>query len=123
MKMETIKKLLSILESPFRKKAVALQFYLILGVLFESVGLGMVIPLVNVITDTNEAKNKPFVHFLQGLFGNMPNQQLVLVVLISFVFFYFLSLRRGYPGIFQPVFIKDTFFSPTLFSWIRTQRY
>jgi hypothetical protein len=31
MKMETIKKLLSILESPFRKKAVALQFYLDTG--------------------------------------------------------------------------------------------
>lgn len=91
MKLETIKKLLSILEGSFRKKAVALQFYLVLGVLFESVGLGMVIPLVNVITDTEAAKENPFIHFLHNLFGNIPNQQLVITVLIAFVFFYFLK--------------------------------
>ncbi len=43
------------MEKPFKRKALFLQIYLVIGVLFESAGLGLVIPLVAVVTDVEHS--------------------------------------------------------------------
>lgn len=88
MNTGTIKKLLSILEKNFRNKALVLQVLLLIGVLFESIGLGMLIPLVTIITDVKAADQHVFVHFIKGFVGNISNQQLVFIVLGIFTLFY-----------------------------------
>lgn len=89
--MVTIKKLLSILEKSFRRKAFILQFYLVIGVIFESIGLGLIIPLVNVITDVNSLHQNGLINYLKNSTGNISNSRLVFIVLAGFAFFYFVK--------------------------------
>jgi ABC-type multidrug transport system fused ATPase/permease subunit len=91
MKFETIKKLLAILEPSFKKSAVLLQIYLIIGVLFESVGLGMLIPLVNVITDAGSSGKNVVLRFIKDHIHGISDGSLILMVLAGFVFIYFLK--------------------------------
>ena len=88
MEISAIKKILSILEKSFKIKAIVLQFYLIIGVLFESIGLGMLIPLVKVITDVDSSDQNFFIHFIKSLNNNISNSQLIFIVLACFVLFY-----------------------------------
>jgi ABC-type multidrug transport system fused ATPase/permease subunit len=88
MNLVTIKKLLAILEGPFKRKAFLLMVYLFIGVLFESVGLGLVIPLVKVITDVNNSSQNFFIRWIKNVTGDISNSHLVLIVLGSFVLFY-----------------------------------
>lgn len=88
MNLVTIQKLLSILESPFKKKALGLQVYLVIGVVFESVGLGMIIPLVAVITDDGASDRNMFIRAIKNITGNISNASLIFIVLACFVLFY-----------------------------------
>jgi ABC-type multidrug transport system fused ATPase/permease subunit len=88
MDRETIKKLLFILDKPFKKKAVILQVYLVIGVLFESVGMGLIIPLVAVIMDPIASEQNFFIRGIKNITGDISSRQLVFVVLGCFVFFY-----------------------------------
>lgn len=91
MNLATIQKLLSILESPFKKKALGLQVYLVIGVVFESIGLGMVIPLVAVITDDGASDKNMFIRAIKNITGNISNASLIFIVLACFVLFYVLK--------------------------------
>ncbi|NCI49019.1 ABC transporter ATP-binding protein [Sediminibacterium roseum] len=88
MEKGTLKKLLFIVESPFRKKAAVLQVYLLIGVLFESVGLGLIIPLVQVIMDPKGSEQSIVIRIIRKITGDIGTQQLVLAVLVAFVLFY-----------------------------------
>ncbi len=88
MNLLTLKKLLFILESPFKKKAIVLQVYLVIGVLFESVGLGMVIPLVAVITDDGASGKNIFIRAILKISGDINHTSLILIVLLCFILFY-----------------------------------
>jgi ABC-type multidrug transport system fused ATPase/permease subunit len=88
MQQGALRKLLFILESPFKKKAAILQVYLVIGVMFESVGLGLVIPLVQVIMDPKGSEQGLFIRSIKTVTGDIGTQQLVLAVLVCFVLFY-----------------------------------
>jgi ABC-type multidrug transport system fused ATPase/permease subunit len=88
MQPGTVRKLLFILERPFKKKAVVLQIFLLIGVLFESVGIGLVIPLVQVIMDPVGSQKSFFIRAIKSITGDIGKQQLVLAVLGCFVLFY-----------------------------------
>ena len=91
MNISAIKKIWIMLESSFKKKALLLQVYLLIGVLFESVGLGMMIPLVNVVTDVHAADKNIFIRFLKSHMHNTSDGGLIITVLSCFVFIYFLK--------------------------------
>ncbi len=88
MNRDAIKKLLAILDASFKRRALVLQGYLIIGVLFESIGLGMVIPLVAVITNDGDSDKNIFIRLIKNVTGEVSNTQLILIVLISFILFY-----------------------------------
>jgi ABC-type multidrug transport system fused ATPase/permease subunit len=85
---KTIRRLLGILEGSFKKRAYLLQVLLLIGVVFESIGLGMIIPLVNVITDADTSKDNTFIRLIRSVTGNISGQQLVFITLAGFVLFY-----------------------------------
>ncbi len=91
MKTGTIRKLLSILDNKFKKKAIVLQVLLLIGVFFESIGLGMLIPLVNVITDTRAAEKNFFIGFLKDNFQIVSDTKLIITSLFCFVLMYFIK--------------------------------
>jgi ABC-type multidrug transport system fused ATPase/permease subunit len=86
-----LQKLFFIMERPFRRKAFALQCYLIIGVLFESIGLSLVIPLVNVITDVNHPGGHIITRYIKHMAGNVSNARLALIMLGCFVTFFLLK--------------------------------
>jgi ABC-type multidrug transport system fused ATPase/permease subunit len=88
MQQGALRKLLFILERPFKKKAAILQVYLVIGVLFESVGIGLIIPLVQVIMDPKVSEQSFFIKGIKKITGEIGTQQLVLAVLGFFVLFY-----------------------------------
>ena len=88
MDLVTIKKLLAILEGSFKRKALLLQIFLVIGVLFESVGMGLIIPLVAVITDAKAAEQNILIRGIKSITGEIRNSQLVFLVLGCFVLFY-----------------------------------
>ena len=88
MNFIAIKKLYVMFEKPFRKKALGLQFLLLIGVFFEGVGLGLLIPLVSVIMDINNAKQNKFIHFVRGIVGDISDQQFIYLILGIFLVFY-----------------------------------
>lgn len=91
MNPEALKKLLSILDRSFKRRALGLQIYLVIGVLFESVGLGMVIPLVAVITDDGKSQKNIFIKLIKNITGDISNTSLILIVLLSFILFYLIK--------------------------------
>jgi ABC-type multidrug transport system fused ATPase/permease subunit len=60
----------------------------LIGVLFESVGIGLVIPLVQVIMDPVVSEHSFFIRAIKSITGEIGKQQLVLAVLACFVLFY-----------------------------------
>lgn len=88
MRLEIFKQLRFILDRSFKKKALLLQVYLVIGVLFESAGFGLIIPLVVVIMDPKASAENIFIRKLTGLTGEVTSQQLVFIVLGFFVLFY-----------------------------------
>ncbi len=76
------------MEKPFKRKALFLQVYLVIGVLFESAGLGLVIPLVAVVTDVEHSDRNFFIRAIKNITGGVSNSHLVFIMLGSFVFFY-----------------------------------
>jgi ABC-type multidrug transport system fused ATPase/permease subunit len=91
MDRTTLKKLLFILDGSFKRKAVILQVYLVIGVLFESVGLGLIIPLVTVIMDPKASEQSFFIRGLKNITGEISNQQLIFIVLGCFILFYIIK--------------------------------
>ena len=77
-----------ILERSFKRKALLLQLFLIVGVLFESIGMGMVVPLVVVITDSKAAAENIFIKAIKSVTGELGNSQLIFIVLGCFILFY-----------------------------------
>lgn len=84
----TIRRLFGVLDASFKKKAYLLQFFLLIGVVFESIGLGMIIPLVNVITDADASGSNLFIRMVRSIAGDVSGQQLVVITLAGFVLFY-----------------------------------
>ncbi|MES2372490.1 MAG: ABC transporter ATP-binding protein [Bacteroidota bacterium] len=91
MDRTTLKKLLFVLDRPFKRKAVTLQGYLLIGVLFESLGMGLIIPLVAVIMNPKASEQNFFIRNLKNVTGDVSNQQLVFIVLGCFVLFYIIK--------------------------------
>lgn len=91
MDRTTLKKLLFILDGSFKRKAIILQVYLVIGVLFESVGMGLIIPLVAVIMDPKASEQNFFIRGLKNVTGDISNRQLVFIVLGCFIFFYIIK--------------------------------
>ena len=83
-----IKKLKFIIPSRFKSAGIVLLVYMVIGMLMESLGLGLLLPIVNLIMDPNMlSKHEVIQYFLINL-GINTHSELVFfaMVLFSFVF-------------------------------------
>lgn len=89
--MSTIQKI-HLLLSPFeRKHALMLLGLMLIGMMLETLGLGLVLPAISLLMQEDIAANSPFIQpFLQVL-GHPSRTQLVLSGMLALVFVYLLK--------------------------------
>jgi len=66
---ETLKKLLMLFNNKEKKKLLVLFFMMIVAALFETLGIGMIVPIVGVLTNPDVIKEKAFLAYVYRLFN------------------------------------------------------
>lgn len=74
-----------------RRRAVALSGLLVVGTLFEMLGLGLVIPIVTLLTQDDLAQRYPAIASILETFGNPSQQDLIVGAVLALVGVYFLK--------------------------------
>ena len=127
MKVE-IKKIFSILNHKERKDLIILLFFLFIGAFLEMVGIGIIIPLLSILTGEEFdffINSKNFSSFLSS-FGVDSLNEILLFFLAILLFFYFLkTLFLSYSIWFQAKFLSNLYanISNTLFKKYLNQDY
>jgi ABC-type multidrug transport system fused ATPase/permease subunit len=90
--MKFVSKITYLLSRKNKKKLVILFFLLFLGMLFELLGLGILIPILNLVSNPNSSINKYILNnrVIQNLAINN-HEQLVLFVMFILIFIYFIK--------------------------------
>ncbi len=83
--MGNFKKVFNLLSSFEKKHAILLFVMIIVGMFMEMLGLGLIIPLIMVITQENITETYPQFTTLFGMLGSPSQAQLLLIVMIALV--------------------------------------
>ena len=78
MNQSALSKLWGLLTRPQRKSAIMLLGLMIIGMVLETLGVGLIIPVIALITDENLGKNFPRLQSALDFLGN-PNQKTLIV--------------------------------------------
>ena len=89
--MSIIRKLQELLESDQRRDGLFLIVLMLVGVLFEMLGVGLVVPVLSVITDPVAAMRFPGVTYVAGVMGVTSAAQLIVVVMLGLIGIYALK--------------------------------
>ncbi len=83
-----IKKLYEMLPSREKGETFIIALLMFIGMLFETLGVGLVVPVVSLLIDQNSLNNYPFIQnfILQFTFVGEENFVLVILLLLVFVF-------------------------------------
>ena len=101
--MTLIKKLSFLLSNSHKKKLIYLSFFILLGIFFEMIGLGIMIPALGVILNPDISNSHPSLVPILNFIGN-PDQKLlvlygmcslVLVYLIKTIYLMFLAWKQA----------------------------
>ena len=86
-----IQKIKSIIPNSYNKKTIKILFFLVISMLFEALGLGLLLPIVTIILDPEVLNNYPsFTRFLFE-YGIISHKQIISFVMIVFGFLYFIK--------------------------------
>lgn len=83
-----IKKAYSILDSHQKSRFLMLLFIILIGAMFETLGVSAILPLVTAVTDPSVIDENSKFHFFKELLGIQDNKVFILVMAISLVFIY-----------------------------------
>lgn len=86
--MQHIIKLFSLLSPPQKRSAFILLFLMVIGMVLETIGVGLVIPVLAVISSDNPLSQYPQLQPLIGGFGNLPSGQLITLIMSAMVGIY-----------------------------------
>lgn len=86
--MGTFRKLWTILSPAERKAAVVMFFLLFIGMFLETLGVGVVIPAVALMTQADLGTNYPVLKPLLGYLGDPPHEHLVIGGMVALVAVY-----------------------------------
>ena len=103
MNYTTLTKIWSLLTSQQRKSALALLGLMIIGMVLETLGVGLVIPVIALITDENLSKSYPRLQPAIDFLGNPDQKTLIVgamlslggVYIVKAVFLGFLAWRQS----------------------------
>src|SRR5690625_7777967 len=84
----TIKKLLQLFNSQEKKKFLILFFMMIVAALFETIGIGMIVPFVGIVTNPNIIQEQAILKYLFELFDFESTRAFIIfsVVMLLSVF-------------------------------------
>lgn len=77
-----IRKLWAIIDPRSKRALIALGFVMVFGAGFEALGIGLVLPAIQVLSDPGGFTTHPFLARLSALAGNPPAERLVALMLI-----------------------------------------
>mgnify|MGYP001472248758 CR=1 FL=1 len=82
------KKILFLLTSRQKKQLIFLGFALLIGVLLEMLGLGILLPVIGILLDQDIFDKFPIFEHYFMLFGEPTQIQIVVIGMITLVVFY-----------------------------------
>ena len=94
--MNQLSKIWAILSAQERRKGIALIFLLLIGMAFELLGVGLILPVLVIASEPDLAGKYPIAVPLLEFLGNPPQEKLLLLSLIALVAFF--VLRSIYLG-------------------------
>lgn len=86
-----IKKAYSILDSHQKSRFLMLLVIILIGAMFETLGVSAILPLVTAVTDPSVIDENSKYHFFKELLGIQDNKVFILVMAISLVFIYIIK--------------------------------
>lgn len=89
--MGIIKKLFKLLTTKQKKNAVVLLFLMVVGMLFETIGVGLIIPVFTVLSDTDSSVSVPFLQSFFSLFNNPSHREIITIAMIGMVVVYLIK--------------------------------
>lgn len=83
-----MKKIYKLLDSTFRRKALVLFFLMLIGVIIELMGIGMILPLLTILSSENLVVQYPQLIPVVNFLGNPSQKELIIFALSILVFIY-----------------------------------
>ncbi len=107
--MNSLKKIYYILNKKQRNQAIILLNLLIIGMFFEMLGVSLVIPLINIITQEEYFEKYPFIVNLVEILGN-PSRTTLITISLTFVIcvFFLKTLFLTFLSWFKAKFIYSS---------------
>lgn len=90
--MNSLQKFYSILNNRQRKVAVIQLLLMLVGMVFETIGIGLLIPVLTVISENNIGEAYPKIKPLLASLGNPTHTQLVIWIMSLLIIIYFLKM-------------------------------
>ena len=85
---KTIKKFNFLLSKDQRKKLIILTLLLFVGMILEFFGLGILIPILNILLDSNAFTQNEYLKSFREFFPQFSDQKLIISLLLFIIFFY-----------------------------------
>jgi len=85
---KTIKKINFLLSKDQRKKLIILTLLLFVGMILEFFGLGMLIPVINILLDSNEFTQNEYLNSFRNFFPQISDKIFLFSLLLFIIFFY-----------------------------------
>ncbi|WP_251549852.1 ABC transporter ATP-binding protein [Neobacillus muris] len=86
--MDTIKKLLKLFDKKDKKKLILIFAMMIVAALFETIGIGLIIPIVGILTNPKIIHEQPVLSFIYRMF-NFPSTSIFIVFSVIFLLLVF----------------------------------
>ena len=95
-----LNKLRVIIPSVYKRKTTIILFFLLVSMLLEALGLGLLLPIVTLILDPEIINSYPFITRFLSEYGINSHQQIISFAMLTFGLLYFVSLF-GLRGVFH----------------------
>jgi len=86
--MKSLRRSFNLLSKKQKRGVLRMLFYIFLGMIFEIFGLGLILPVINIVLDSNFDKKFPEIMRILNLLGDMSRGQIIFFVmgLLAFVY-------------------------------------
>jgi ABC-type multidrug transport system fused ATPase/permease subunit len=89
--MKIIKKLIELLTARQKKQVIILFFLMIGGMFFETIGVGLIIPVFTVLSKSDSGSSVPYIHAFYSLFNNPSPGKIITIAMIAMVIVYLIK--------------------------------
>jgi len=89
--MNSINKISLLLNYHHKRELLIITLLLIVGMLFEIAGIGILVPALSILLDPNELKSVEIRNFIIIIFGNLSHAQFVILGLSTIIVFYLIK--------------------------------